>query len=53
MKEDFNLRGFPTFGTAETAVEQAISAYNSVRPHASLGYKTPIIRLTKGKAINP
>ena len=41
LKEDFHLRGFPTFVMAETAVEQAICAYNSVRPHASLGYKTP------------
>ena len=41
LKEDFNLWGFPTFGMAETAVAQAILAYNSVRPHASLGYKTP------------
>ncbi|SFE73422.1 Integrase core domain-containing protein [Spirosoma endophyticum] len=41
LKEDFYLRGFPTFGMAETAVEQAIGAYNSLRPHASLCYKTP------------
>ena len=41
LKEDFHLRGFPTFVMAETAVEQAICGYNSVRPHASLGYKTP------------
>ena len=41
LKEDFHLWGFPTFGLAETAIKQAISAYNSVRPHASLGYKTP------------
>lgn len=41
LKEDFQLRGFPNFGVAEAAIEQAISAYNSVRPHASLGYKTP------------
>ncbi|QMW04757.1 IS3 family transposase [Spirosoma foliorum] len=41
LKEDFHLWGFPTFGVAETAIEQAIGAYNSVRPHASLGYKTP------------
>lgn len=41
LKEDFNLWGFPSFVAAEAAVEQAIRAYNSVRPHASLGYKTP------------
>ncbi|MBD2703420.1 IS3 family transposase [Spirosoma sp. BT702] len=41
LKEDFHLWGFPSFGLAETAIEQAIGAYNSVRPHASLGYKTP------------
>ena len=41
LKEDFHLWGFPTFGLAEPAVEQAIGAYNSVRPHASLGYQTP------------
>ena len=41
LKEDFHLWGFPTFSLAETTVERAIAAYNSVRPHASLGYKTP------------
>ena len=41
LKEDFNLWGFPTFSMAETCIEQAINAYNSVRPHASLGYQTP------------
>ena len=41
LKEDFNLWGFPTFGMAETAIGQAIGAYNSIRPHASLNYKTP------------
>lgn len=40
LKEEFHLWGFPTFGMAETAVELAIGAYNSVRPHASLDYKT-------------
>lgn len=38
LKEDFQLWGFLTFGMAEAAIEQAIGAYNSVRPHASLGY---------------
>ena len=41
LKDEFRLWGFPTFSMAETAIEQAISAYNSLRPHASLGYKTP------------
>ena len=41
LKEDFRLDGFPSFLAAEAAIEQAIQAYNSVRPHASLGYKTP------------
>ncbi|WP_461056306.1 IS3 family transposase [Spirosoma arcticum] len=41
LKEEFHLWGFPTFGMAVSAIEQAIDAYNSVRPHASLGYKTP------------
>jgi len=41
LKEEFHLRGFPSYGMAETAVEQAIGAYNAVRPHASLGYQTP------------
>ena len=41
LKEDFRLRGFPSFGLAEAAVLQAIQAYNGMRPHASLGYQTP------------
>ena len=41
LKEDFGLRGFPSFGAAKAAVLQAIQAYNGVRPHASLGYQTP------------
>ena len=41
LKEDFRLHGFPNFMTAEVVIEQAISAYNFVRPHASLGYQTP------------
>jgi transposase InsO family protein len=41
LKEDFRLHGFPSFSTAEAAVRQAIQAYNSFRPHASLGYQTP------------
>ena len=41
LKEEFDLWGFPTFSMAETAIKQAIVAYNSLRPHGSLGYKTP------------
>lgn len=41
LKEEFHLWEFPTFGMAERAVEQAVNAYNSIRPHASLGYQTP------------
>lgn len=41
LKYDFHLHGFLNFSRAETAVKQAIQAYNSLRPHASLGYQTP------------
>ena len=41
LKEDFQLRGFTNFERAMAAVAQAIQAYNSLRPHASLGYMTP------------
>ena len=41
LKEDFKLNGFATFVAAEAAVGQAIRAYNSFRPHASLNYLTP------------
>lgn len=55
LEEYFNLRDFPTSGLAETATEQVIDAWHSVRPHASLAYITApadLIRLTKVKAIN-
>lgn len=52
LKEEFHLWGFPPFGLAETAVEQAIRAYNSLRPHASLGYKTPDLA-HQGKGYQP
>ena len=39
--EDFRLNGFATFVAAEAAVEQAIGAYSSKRPYASLNYLTP------------
>ena len=42
LKDDCRLaRGFTCFSTAEEAVERAINAYNTVRPHASLNYLTP------------
>ena len=42
LKDDCKLaRDFTSFSTAEEAVERAINAYNTVRPHASLNYLTP------------
>lgn len=41
LKEDFNLSGFVTFAGAHATIEEAIDAYNKLRPHASLGYQTP------------
>lgn len=41
LKEDFGLRGFLSFSSAQAAVEKAIYHYNATRPHASLGYLTP------------
>ena len=41
LKEDFGIRGFFSFSAAQAAVEKAINTYNSIRPHASLGYLTP------------
>jgi transposase InsO family protein len=42
LKDDCKLaRGFTSFSAAEEAVERAITAYNTVRPHASLNYLTP------------
>jgi transposase InsO family protein len=41
LKDDCKLaRGFSSFSSAEEAVERAINAYNTVRPHASLNYLT-------------
>ena len=41
LKDDCKLaRGFTSFSSAEEAVERAINAYNTVRPHASLNYLT-------------
>ncbi|QMW02793.1 DDE-type integrase/transposase/recombinase [Spirosoma foliorum] len=40
FKGGVSSRGIPTFNMAETAIEQAIVAYNSLRLHGSLGYKT-------------
>ena len=42
LKDDCKLaRSFISFSSAEEAVERAINAYNTVRPHASLNYMTP------------
>jgi putative transposase len=42
LKDDWKVaRGFSSFSAAEEAVERAINAYNTVRPHPSLGYQTP------------
>jgi putative transposase len=41
LKDDFQLRGFPSFAAAQTAVEQAIGTYNSLRPHGSLNNLSP------------
>ncbi|GLU55237.1 transposase [Dyadobacter frigoris] len=41
LKEDFAIRGFVSFSTAQEAIEKAINTYNAIRPHASLGYLTP------------
>ncbi|RZM21001.1 MAG: IS3 family transposase [Pedobacter sp.] len=41
LKDDFQLRGFVNFVSAQAAVEQAICAYNGVRPHGSLNNLTP------------
>jgi len=41
LKDDFQLRGFPSFAAAQTAVEQAINTYNSLRPHGSLNNLSP------------
>jgi transposase InsO family protein len=42
LKNEFNLkRYFPDYVHAEKAVMMAIMIYNNLRPHMSLGYKTP------------
>lgn len=41
LKEDFRLTGFFSFSSAQTSIAKAIYAYNSFRPHASVGYLTP------------
>lgn len=42
LKDDCKLaRGFSSFSAAEEAVDRAINAYDTVRPHASLNYLTP------------
>ena len=42
LKNEFNLkRNFSDYVQAEKAVIMAIMIYNNIRPHMSLGYKTP------------
>ena len=42
MKQEFALdREFENFGQAQKAVENAVSTYNRLRPHASCNYLTP------------
>jgi len=41
LKEDLGVRGFVSFSAAQSAIEKAINTYNTMRPHASLGYLTP------------
>ncbi|MFD2935480.1 IS3 family transposase [Spirosoma flavum] len=42
LKEECKLaRGFLSFSSAAEAIEKAINAYNTVRPHASINYLTP------------
>lgn len=41
LKEDCKLsRTFTSFAAATEGIERAITAYNTVRPHASLNYLT-------------
>ncbi|WP_374759253.1 transposase [Dyadobacter chenhuakuii] len=39
--EDFKLTGFFSFSSAQASIAKAIHAYNTFRPHASVGYLTP------------
>ena len=42
LKEEFALdKDFDSFEQAKIAVENAISIYNQLRPHASCNYLTP------------
>jgi putative transposase len=41
LKQEFLVNLCPTFNDLETVVAQSIEAYNHLRPHLSLGMKTP------------
>lgn len=41
LKQEFLIHRYPTFENLKTVVEQSIEAYNHLRPHLSLGMKTP------------
>ena len=44
LKNEFDLhKTFGSFTDAQQAVEQAISKYNHIRPHASCDYLTPVV----------
>lgn len=40
-EEMLQNRGFIDFATAKTAIERAITKYNTLRPHGSCDYHTP------------
>ena len=41
LKQEFLIYRCPTFEDLKTVVEESIEAYNHLRPHLSLGMKTP------------
>jgi hypothetical protein len=41
IKNEFYCRGFLSFQLAQERIQQAITAYNYLRPHASCDYLTP------------
>jgi putative transposase len=44
LKSEFDLyKSFNTYAEASQAVEQAIRKYNTIRPHSSCDYLTPVI----------
>ena len=53
LKNEFNLkRNFQDYSQAERAVVLAILVYNNIRPHMSLGYKTPSAVYEENEIIN-